>query len=304
MPPQLENLVSAQQLEPLIAMIRARSRNAPGDLAQARREFEALAANLPPATGVSRTDAAAGAIRTAWLSGPEASNRSILYLHGGAYVLGSIETHAALAGRLALAAKARCLVPDYRLAPEHPHPAAVNDAADTYRWLLDQGADPAKTAIAGDSAGGGLTLATLVKLRDEGVPLPAAAVCISPWVDLEATGDSIETKAAEDPMVQRDGILAFSRLFIGGGDPRDPLAAPLYADLHGLPPVLIQVGSAEILLDDAARISRRLEDSGVPVDLQVWDDMIHVWHFFAGVLDEGQAAIDQIGRFLSRHLRK
>ncbi len=224
--------------------------------------------------------------------------RVILYLHGGGYVMGSINTHRELGQRLSRAAAARVLLIDYRLAPEHPHPAAVEDATRAYRWLLSRGVSPSRLVVAGDSAGGGLTVATLLAARDSGLPLPAAGVCLSPWVDLEGVGESMTTKAAADPLVQRDGLRRMGALYLNGQDPRTPLASPLYADLSGLPPLLIQVGTAEALLDDSTRLAERAREAGVEVDLEPWDDMIHVWQAFAAVLPEGQQAIERIGQFI------
>ena len=190
---------------------------------------------------------------------------------------------------------------EYRLAPEHPFPAAVEDAVAAYRWLVGEGLDPAQIVIAGDSAGGGLTVATLVALRDEGDLLPAAAVCFSPWVDLEGIGQSMSAKAEADPLVQRDGIIEMARAYLGGADTRVPLAAPLYADLTGLPPVLIQVGTSETLLDDSTRLAERSRKAGVDVTFEPWEDMIHVWQYFASILPEGQEAINRIGSFVKQH---
>jgi acetyl esterase/lipase len=225
----------------------------------------------------------------------------MLYLHGGGYVIGSLTTHRGLAGRLSQAAKARVLLIDYRLAPEHPFPAAVEDATAAYRWLLAHGCTPARLAIAGDSAGGGLTVATLVALRDAGQPLPAAGVCLSPWTDLEGLGESVTSKASADPIVQKEMLLRLASCYLGDADPRTPLAAPLYADLRGLPPLLVQVGTAEILLDDALRLAERAKAAGVAVTLEAWDDMIHVWQLFAPLLPEGQQAIARIGEFVQQH---
>src|SRR5690606_5447385 len=173
-----------------------------------------------------------------------------------------------LGGRISKAANCRVLSLDYRLAPEHPFPAAVDDAVTGYRWLLDQGIRPDRIAIAGDSAGGGLAAATLVALKDRGEPMPAAGVCLSPWVDMEGTGESMTSRAALDPMVQKDGLKDMASLYLDGADPRSPLAAPLYADLSGLPPLLIQVGTAETLYDDATRLAEKAEAAGVDVTLE------------------------------------
>ena len=241
----------------------------------------------------------AGGVPAEWIAAPGAiADRVILYLHGGGYVLGSINTHRAMIARIARASNARALAIDYRLAPEHPFPAAVEDATAAYKWLLAQGYKPAKIVIAGDSAGGGLALATLIALRDAKQPMPAGCVPISPWTDLEGTGDSIRTKAAKDPMVQQDNLAGSAKQYIGGADPKNPLLSPLHADYRGLPPMLIHVGEAEILLDDATRVAERAKRAGVDVQLEVWDDMIHVWHVFAKILPEGQQAIDKIGKFV------
>jgi acetyl esterase/lipase len=212
--------------------------------------------------------------------------------------MGSVNTHREMVARLSKAAGARALVLNYRLAPEHPFPAAVDDAVAAYRWLLSQNIQPSRVVVAGDSAGGGLTLATLVALRDAKVPMPAAGVCISPWADMEGIGESMTTRAKADPLVQKEMLLNMAKLYLGGKDPKNPLAAPLYADFHGLPPLLIHVGDAETLLSDATRVAERAKAAGVKVDLEVWDEMIHVWHLAAPILPEAQQAIEKIGKFI------
>jgi len=190
---------------------------------------------------------------------------------------------------------------DYRLAPEHPFPAAVDDSVAAYRWMLAQGLKPSRIAVAGDSAGGGLTAATLVAIREAKLPLPAAGALLSPWVDMEGIGESMTTKDAVDPMVHKEGLLGMAKAYLGGQNPRSPLAAPLYADLAGLPPLLIQVGTSETLLDDAARLAERAKKAGVNVTYEPWQNMIHVWQIFAPMLDEGQQAIEKIGAFVRKH---
>ena len=268
-------------------------------LAARREGIETLVASLGSSSDVSVEQADAGGVPAEWVSAlGAASDRAVLYLHGGGYVVGSPVSHREIAARLSAAASARVLVIDYRLAPENPFPAAVDDATAAYRWLLDQGVDPELAAIAGDSAGGGLTVAALVALRDAGDPLPAAGVCISPWVDLEGLGESMTTRAKHDPMVSRESLEETAAAYLAGADPRSPLAAPIYADLRGLPPLLIQVGTAEALYDDSTRLDERARAAGVDSTLQVWEEMVHVWHIFAPILPEGQQAIESIGQFL------
>jgi len=236
-----------------------------------------------------------------WLEPPSAPHDvavAVLYLHGGGYVIGSPRSHRHLAAAIATAARASALLLDYRLAPEHPFPAAPEDAVAAYRWLLDRGHAPSRIVVAGDSAGGGLTVATLAALRDAGVALPAAGVCISPWVDLTLSGGTYATKAASDPIVRREGIERMARAYLGATDAKTPLASPLYADLSGLPPLLIHVGSEEVLLDDAVHLAEEARAVGTEAVLEVWDEMVHVWHWFLPMLDEAQAAIERIGAFV------
>jgi phosphinothricin tripeptide acetyl hydrolase len=191
---------------------------------------------------------------------------------------------------------------DYRLAPESPFPAPVEDTLAAYRWLLANGYDPRKITLGGDSAGGGLVVAALVAMRYVGEPMPAAGVCISPWTDMESTGQSFVTNATADPSVARERILRLAGVYLAGKNPRAPLASPVHADLYGLPPLLVQVGSIETLLDDARMLTQRAQAAGVQVDLEVWDDMPHVWHLFAPILPEGQQAIARIGEFVRKYV--
>jgi phosphinothricin tripeptide acetyl hydrolase len=251
---------------------------------------------VPPDVAVARVQAPAAA---EWLEPPAArAGAAVVYFHGGGYVIGSPCSHRHLAAAIARAARAAVLLPDYRLAPEHPFPAAVDDAVAAYRWLLDRGHAPERTLFAGDSAGGGLTVAALLAVRDRGLPRPAAGVCISPWVDLTLSGASYGTRAASDPIVTRDGVLEMARAYLGPTPATTPLASPLFADLAGLPPLLIQVGSEEVLLDDSVVLAERAKAAGVDATLQIWPDMIHVWHWFLPMLDEAQAAVDTIGAFV------
>lgn len=287
--PQLQ-----QAIEAMKQMGSQMANATPQDL---RRMFDQMA--MPPASDVQCQAVNAGGVDAEWICAPGAGeDRYVLYLHGGGYVIGSVKSHRDLMARISRAAKARVLGLNYRLAPEHSFPAAVDDAVAGYRWLLDQGAKPSRVAIAGDSAGGGLTAATLVAIRDQKLPTPGAGVMLSPWVDMEALGASMTSRANADPVVRKEGLLQMAQAYLQGKDPRTPLAAPLYADLKGLPPLLIQVGDAETLLDDSNRIAERAKAAGVPTKLEVWPEMIHVWQLFAGFLPEGQQAIEGIGRFL------
>jgi epsilon-lactone hydrolase len=296
--------MASQELGMIIDMLKARPLEADVSVAEMRAGIEALASIAPLPDDVTFEPVDAGGLLAEWVTAPGARRQNvILYLHGGGYVIGSIKTHRELAARLSRAAAARVLLIEYRLAPEHPHPAAVEDATAAYRWLLGIAVAPSRMVIGGDSAGGGLTVATLVALRDAGQPLPAAGVCLSPWVDLEGVGESMATKAAVDPMVQRDPLRKMAAMYLAGQDPRTPLAAPLYADLSGLPPLLIQVGTAETLLDDSTRLAERARKAGVAVSLETWEDMIHVWQAFASLLPEGQQAIERIGAFIQTRIQ-
>jgi acetyl esterase/lipase len=226
------------------------------------------------------------------------AKRVLLYLHGGGYVMGSPNTHRALAGELSRAAGVAVLLPDYRLAPEAPFPAAVDDAVAAYQWLLAQGHAPGQLAIAGDSAGGGLTVASLLALRAKRLPLPRCAVCLSPWSDLNCSNASYQTRAAADPMITTADISMMAALYLNGADAKTALASPNRADLSGLPPLLIHVGRDEVLLDDAVVLHEAARSAGVASTLEIWDDMIHVWHAFHPLLPEGRQGIARVGEFL------
>ncbi len=223
-------------------------------------------------------------------------------MHGGSYVSGGINSHRPLAANIALASKARALIIDYRLAPEHPYPAAVEDAMAVYRWLINGHVDPRHLAVVGDSAGGGLTLALLISLRDGKIPLPAAGICLSPWTDLAFTGESWKSKAADDLVIYPYKEREFARMYMGGIEPQTPLVSPLYADLKGLPPILVQVGTNEVLLSDSTRLVERAQQAGVNAVIEEWEKMQHVWQFAAGFIPEGRRAIVRIGEFVDRWL--
>lgn len=240
-----------------------------------------------------------------WISSPGANkDHVILYLHGGGYVSGSLNTHRELVSRISRASRARILSIEYRLAPEDPFPAGLEDATKAYQWLInEQGIPESNIIIAGDSAGGGLTLATLLNLRDKGIALPAAGVCLSPWTDLDCTGDSFKKNVKIDFMCTPEGLILDARLYLGDTNPRNPLASPLYANFHGLPPLLVEVGTDEILHDDSIRVAESAKEHGVEVQLDIWDNVGHVFQAFAAFAPEGQEGIEKIGEFVQRILK-
>lgn len=294
--------MASKELQAVIQMIKSGQLPKETSIEERRALMEAGAAMVPLAPDVKCEPVDAGGITAEYVSTPESDEgRVIYYLHGGGYMTGSIITHREMTSRMARAAKARVLMINYKLVPENPFPAAVEDSVAGYRWLLSTGINPARVVISGDSAGGGLAVATLVALRDAGETLPAAGVCISPWVDLECTGESLVTRDETDPMFTQDDFKDAARYYLGEADPRTPLASPIYADLTGLPPLLIQVGTAEMLYDDATRLAGKAEAGGVKVVFEPWEDMIHDWPVFAFMLPEGQQAIDRIGEFVIEH---
>jgi acetyl esterase/lipase len=226
----------------------------------------------------------------------------VVYLHGGGYATGSAETFRSLSTHLARATRSRVLAVDYRLAPEHPYPAALEDAIASYRFVRSAGFAPDQVALVGDSSGGGLALGTLVALRDRGEPLPGCAVCLCPFTDLTLSGASLEANADTDPMVSAATLALMADAYLGDLDRRTPCASPLFADLNGLPPLLVQVGSGELLLDDATRFADRAEAAGVDVTLEPWDEVFHVWHSFADLLPEAREAIARVGTYVDQRL--
>jgi epsilon-lactone hydrolase len=288
--------MSKEQLDKLIDLMRNRPMPDPVTVETMRDRINEIGDKFPPPSDAKVDLVALPNCPAEWVSAPGAdSSRQVLYLHGGGYVIGSPHSHRNLAYGISKAANAKVLLIDYRMAPEHPYPAAVEDAVHAYQWMLDQGAKPERTAIMGDSAGGGLTVATLVALKDEGIRLPACGVCLSPWVDLEGIGESMTRNAEADPSVRKDALDWFSGLYLNGADPHSPTAAPLYADLSGLPPLLIQVGTIETLFDDSKRLAEKARGAGVDVTYEEWEGMPHVWQLFAPILSEGTDSINKIG---------
>jgi len=255
-----------------------------------------------PPKDVSIQSVMAAGVPAEWVSTAVSNpNRVSLYFHGGGYTTGSPTTHRDLTGRLAQACRARVLALDYRLAPEHPYPAAVEDGLAAYRWLLGQGVAPKQIVLAGDSAGGGLALAVCLSLKESGETQPTATVCISPWTDLTLSSESVTARAKRDPFMRAVDLIASARHYAGDSDLRLPLLSPLYADLHGLPPLLIHVGSNEILFDDADQLADRARAAGVDVTLYVAEGLWHVWHLYAAFVPEAKEAIERIGKFVSAH---
>ncbi len=295
--------MASEQMQSIAAALRAvRTQAKPGaTLAERRAGMEAMQAAIPIPQDVQVTDANVANRTVRWFIAPGArADRAILYFHGGGYVLGSLLSHRDLMARLSRTTRARVAGLDYRLAPEHPFPAALDDAVAAYRWLIESGFAPSNIMIAGDSAGGGLTLATLLALRDAGDTLPAGGILFSPWADLTSSGASITNRAAADPMTTPAMIEEFARLYLAATAPADPRVSPVFAGLDGLPPLLIQVGDAEILLDDATRIAANAKLAGVAYELQVWDEAFHVFQMFPQV-PEAAEALAKAAAFFDAH---
>lgn len=296
-------MAKSPQLDQVIRLMRTRAMTTRTTIEADRVSYETMLASLQLEDDIQTERVGAGGVAAEWIWAPGAHpDRVMLYLHGGGYVVGSMRTHRVMLSHIARACGSKVLGLDYRLAPEHPFPAPVEDTLAAYRWLLANGYDSRKITLGGDSAGGGLVVAALVAMRYVGEPMPAAGVCISPWTDMESTGQSFVTNATADPSVAKERILRLAGVYLAGKNPRAPLASPIHADLHGLPPLLVQVGAIETLLDDARMLTQRAQAAGGQVDLEIWDDMPHVWHLFAPILPEGQQAIGRIGEFVRKYV--
>jgi monoterpene epsilon-lactone hydrolase len=294
--------MSDQQQAELDAVLRQAPLDLRADVATLRSAFEELVRRIPVADDVRTTETVVGgvdAIEVA-VDGVDGAN-VILYFHGGAYVIGSAATSVPLVADLARRARAKVITVDYRLAPEHPHPAAVEDARAAYEWLLAEGVDPSRIAISGESAGGGLAVAALLALRDAGIPMPSSAFVMSPWVDLTLSGSTIIDNQEVDPILTGEALRLRVGDYAGGANPSDPSISPAFGDLRGLPPMLIQVGSHEILLSDAIRLAGRAATADVAVTLEVVPGVPHVFQAYAAVLDEGEAALSRAAEFLKAH---
>ncbi len=288
-----------------VAAIRERMQEStdgpPPDIATVRAGFEEGYSSMPVPDGVRFEAVDAGGVPAEWVTPAEVEgNRAILYLHGGGYVVGSLNTHRHVVSRLASAARARLLNVGYRLAPEHPFPAALDDATAAWEWHLENGGDAAHTAVSGDSAGGGLVIALCMRLRDEGRKLPACAAPISPWTDLTFSGDSITERADRDPMLSgADSLSGMVGAYAAGQDTTHPYLSPVFGTFDDLPPMMIQVGTEEVLYDDSTRVVGAIEAAGGQIEFRPWDDMIHVWHLMAGIAPEAEAGIAELAAYIA-----
>ena len=286
--------------EMAVRLVKAQPRLTPLPIEAARLLMHDFSHLFPMPDGVTTRAERVGALAAEWLlpdPEPPATQPlgTMLYLHGGGYCVGSIDSHRALASRIGLAACCRTLLIDYRLAPEHPFPAALDDACSAYDWLLDSGVSNERLLVAGDSAGGGLALALLLALNERRRPLPAGAVCLSPWTDLAMSGDSARNGEVDDPMVRLPEAQELAALYAQDHDPREPLISPLHGDLAGLPPLLLQVGTRELLLDDSRRFASAAREAAVDVTLEEWEGLMHVWQIFAPMVPESVEAIASLG---------
>ena len=296
--------MSREQLENVNEMIRQANLGAL-ELPELRAAFDAQGDITPPDPSVQYvTEVANGVSCEVGVAPGSVSDATILYLHGGGYMIGSCQSHRGLVARLGQAAGVRTLAVDYRLAPEHPYPAAVDDAFTAYQWLLESGTAPDRVFFAGDSAGGGLAVATLLRCKARNIPLPRAATLFSPFADMGTTGESLVDNLERDVLVTEGMAPGMAQGYLSGADPRSPEASPIYGDLTGLPPILIQVSSHEVLLDDSLRLLRAAILADVKVQLRVYQELPHVWQLYAGVLDEGEEALAEAGAFLAEHLPK
>lgn len=294
--------MSQEQRLILDGMLRNGPLDVGGDIAEQRKIFEDMltAYPLPDDVTTAATELGGVPVITSRTPGIDPS-LVILYLHGGAYVIGSAATAMGLSSDVARRVGARGVTVDYRLAPEHPFPAAVEDTVAVYRALLDEGVHSSKIAFVGESAGGGLAVAALVAIKEAGLPQPASAVVFSPWTDLSLSGRSITGKAKVDPALTPEALRTRAADYLAGAEARSPLASPLFANLTGLAPLHIQVGSHEILLDDAVRLASRAAEYDVPVELQVWPQVPHIFQAFAALLDDAEAALQAASAFTTRH---
>ena len=294
-----------KQLRTLINMLRLNPLMVEGvSIDRLRSSVDNMGDKAPRLSGISSEKIVVGGVNVCHFF-PEkvhSSQKLMVYLHGGGYVMGSSRSHRPLLEYLCLAFEGSVYSIDYSLAPEAPFPIALNEVLGVYRQILSAGKSAKKIVIAGDSAGGGLALASLLNFREEGLEMPACGVLISPWTDLAMTGESVLSCAPFDPIVKREALSEFGSMYLGGALPTTPLASPLYANFHGLCPILVQVGGTEVLLDDSLRLRKKLESAAVTTELQVWDEVVHVWHLFAPILEKGKEAINDAAKYANAHV--
>lgn len=272
-------------------------------LEEMRKGFDAFGLNFPTAADIELTPATIDGVPVEWSFDPHCERSgAIIYLHGGGYLVGSIKSHRHMVTELGRAAGVPLVAVDYRLAPEHPFPAALDDAMAVYRHLLDLGLDAKSIAIAGDSAGGGLAVGLALAVRDAGLPQPGCLVGLSPWVDLGVTGGTMDTKAAEDPLVPKGFLLELAAAYLGGEDYKHPHASPIYGDFRDIAPLLILMGSTETLIDDGLRLAGAAGAAEVHVRFEIWPEMLHVWPLYHPVLREGKTALKLVGDYIREHL--
>lgn len=274
-----------------------------GSLEEARRVWDGFSETVPAYSSAVRIDEVSeGGVRGEWVSHPDSDTRRVvIHFHGGGYVIGRPKTYRNFNARIAEGSGARVFSVDYRLAPEHRYPAARDDCLAAYEWLLESGRDPSEVAFVGESAGGGLVLATLLAAKAKGLPLPASAVAISPWADLTNSGDSHRINSEADPMIESGILDAWAKEYLGGANPKEAGASPLFGDVSGLPPIYLLVGSTERLLDDTRRLFLRLSNAGIETSIDVGSEMPHNWPLFAYAIPEGEASVRKIGAFFRQH---
>ncbi|MFL2769512.1 MAG: alpha/beta hydrolase [Rhodospirillaceae bacterium] len=276
----------------------------PKETPQAMRDLiDGLFANktLPPSITIEDVDM--GGLRGCFVTSIDANtNRVVLLLHGGGFVSGSIASHRHLAAEVSAFCGTRVLLVEYRLAPEHPYPDGLNDCVRAYQWLLKKGIKPGHIAILGDSAGGGLVISTALRLKESGIDQPSALIALSPWVNLKCDGETMDTKANDDPITNRESLSNVASLYLNGANPKDPLISPIYGDLRGLPPLLIQVGTREVLLDDSRKLAARAKADEMTVALEEWPGMFHVWHMWSDSLTDARQALGGVSAFIRRQM--
>ena len=276
----------------------------PRETPEAMRDLiDGLFANktLPPSITIEDVDM--GGLRGCFVTSSDANtNKVVLLLHGGGFVSGSIASHRHLAAEVSAFCSTQVLLVEYGLAPEHPYPEGLNDCVRAYQWLLEKGIKPGHIAILGDSAGGGLVISTALRLKEGGIDQPSALIALSPWVNLTCDGETMDTKANDDPITNRESLSNMASFYLNGANPKDPLISPIYGDLRGLPPILIQVGSREVLLDDSRKLAVRAKADEVKVSLEEWPGMFHVWHLWSDSLTDARQALGGVSAFIRRHM--